>query len=175
LACPLVNVFGPETRSQSGRYTVPCYRVPPNWFAKMLASRIKKPTATKLRSWRASLRSAPNIYLSRQLQDSDRLNNLAQPGERPRGARAGFSRGYTLRSVDIVENLLSRLDRAQWGHTIRIVHRHYRAFLRGRRGATLRKGRSMMGQARQCTCAEGQRTGRSIDRSEPFHGWLLMR
>jgi hypothetical protein len=25
------------------------------------------------------------------------------------------------------------------------------------------------GQARQCTCAEGQRTGRSIDRSEPCH------
>jgi hypothetical protein len=42
-------------------------------------------------------------------------------------------------------------------------------------GQRLRKGRSMMGQARQCTCAEGQRTGRSIDRSEPCHGWLLMR
>ena len=65
-----------------------------------------------------------------------------------------------------------RLDRAQWRHTIRIVHRHCRVFQRGRRGATLRKGRSMMGQARQCTCAEGQRTGRSIDRSEPLHGWL---
>jgi hypothetical protein len=38
-----------------------------------------------------------------------------------------------------------RLDRAQWRHTIRIVHRHYRAFQRGRRGTTLRKGRSMMG------------------------------
>jgi len=33
----------------------------------------------------------------------------------------------------------------------------------------------VMGQARQCTCVEGQRTGRSIDRSEPCHGWLLMR
>jgi hypothetical protein len=29
----------------------------------------------------------------------------------------------------------------------------FSAFQRGRRGATLRKGRSMMGQARQCTCA----------------------
>ena len=65
-----------------------------------------------------------------------------------------------------------RLDRPQWRHTIRIVHRHYRAFQRGRRGATIRKGRSMMGQAPQCTCAEGQRAGRSIDRSEPCHGWL---
>src|SRR5262249_55090743 len=42
-------------------------------------------------------------------------------------------------------------------------------------GQRIRKGRSMMGQARQCTCAEGQRTGRSIDRAEPCHGWLLMR
>src|SRR5262249_8848432 len=66
-----------------------------------------------------------------------------------------------------------RLDRAQWRHTIRIVHRHCRVFQRGRRGATLRKERSMMGQARQCTCAEGQRTGRYIDRYEPCHGWLL--
>ena len=48
-------------------------------------------------------------------------------------------------SVDIVEKVLLRLDRAQWRHTIRIVHRHCRAFQRGRRGATLRKGRSMMG------------------------------
>ena len=63
-------------------------------------------------------------------------------------------------SVDIVEKFLLRLDRAQWRHTIRIVHRHRRAFQRGRRGATLRKGRSMMGQARECTCVEGQRTGR---------------
>ena len=84
-------------------------------------------------------------------------------------------RGYTLRSVDNVEKFSSGLDRTQWRHTLRIVHRHYRAFQCGRRGATLRKGRSMMGQARQCTCAEGQRTGRSIDRSEPCHGWLLMR
>src|SRR5262249_10629085 len=35
-------------------------------------------------------------------------------------------------------------------------------------------GRSMMGQARQCTCAEGQRTGRSIDRSEPC-SWMAPR
>ena len=48
-------------------------------------------------------------------------------------------------SVDIVEKFLSRLDRAQWRHTIRIVHRHCRVFQRGRRGATFRKGRSMMG------------------------------
>jgi hypothetical protein len=89
-------------------------------------------------------------------------------------ARRSF-RNYTLRSVDNVEKFLSGLDRAQWRHTLRIVHRHYRVFQRGRRGATLRKGRSMMGQARQCTCAEGQRTGRSIDRSEPCHGWPLMR
>src|SRR5262249_25044067 len=54
-------------------------------------------------------------------------------------------RGYTLRSVDNVEKFLSGLDRTQWRHTLRIVHRHYRAFQRGRRGATLRKGRSMMG------------------------------
>ena len=59
-------------------------------------------------------------------------------------ARAGIPRGYTLRPVDNVDKFLSGLDRAQWRHTLRIVHRHYRAFQRGRRGATLRKGRSMM-------------------------------
>ena len=64
----------------------------------------------------------------------------------PRGARAGIPRdyGYTLRLVDNVEKSLSGLDRAQWRHTIRIVHRHCRVFQRGRRGATLRKGRSTM-------------------------------
>jgi hypothetical protein len=41
-------------------------------------------------------------------------------------------------SVDSVEKYLSRLDRAQWRHTIRIVHRHCRVFQRGRRGAALR-------------------------------------
>ena len=91
-----------------------------------------------------------------------------------RGAHAGFQRA-THCDKDFSTLSTERVDRAQWRHTIRIVHRHRRAFQRGRRGATLRKGRSMMGQARQCTCAEGQRTGRSIDRSEPCHGWLLMR
>jgi hypothetical protein len=89
-------------------------------------------------------------------------------------ARAGFQ-GATHCDKDFSTLSTERVDRAQWRHTIRIVHRHRRAFQRGRRGATLRKGRSMMGQARQCTCAEGQRTGRAIDRSEPCHGWLLMR
>jgi hypothetical protein len=82
--------------------------------------------------------------------------------------------GYTLRQ-NFSTLSTEQLDRAQWRHTIRIVHRHCRAFQRGRCGATLRKGRPMMGQERQCTCAEGQRTGRSIDRAEPCHGWLLMR
>jgi hypothetical protein len=63
----------------------------------------------------------------------------------PRGARAGIPRGYTLRPVDNVDKFLSGLDRAQWRHTLGIVHRHYRAFQRGRCGATLRKGRSTMG------------------------------
>ena len=63
----------------------------------------------------------------------------------PRGARAGIPRGYTLRPVDNVERFLLGLDHAQWRHTLGIVHRHYRAFQRGRRGATLRKGRSTMG------------------------------
>src|ERR1700751_4515123 len=65
----------------------------------------------------------------------------------PRGARAGIPRGYTLRPVDNIDKFLSGLDRAQWRHTLLIVHRHYRAFQRGRRGATLRKGRSMMGSS----------------------------
>jgi hypothetical protein len=91
-----------------------------------------------------------------------------------RGARAGLQ-GATHCDKNFWTLSTERLDRAQWSYTIRIVHRHCRVFQRGRRGATLRKGRSMMGQAWQCTCAEGQRTGRSIDRSEPCHGWLLMR
>ena len=90
------------------------------------------------------------------------------------GARAGFQGATTLRQKFSTLST-ERLDRAQSRHTIRIVHRHRRVFQRGRCGATLRKGRSMIGQAPQCTCAEGQRTGRSIDRSEPCHGWLLMR
>ena len=53
----------------------------------------------------------------------------------------------TLRPVDNVERFLSGLDHAQWRHTLGIVHRHYRAFQRGRRGATLRKGRSTMGSS----------------------------
>ena len=42
-------------------------------------------------------------------------------------------------------------------------------------GQRFERGVPRWGQARQCTCAEGQRTGRSIDRSESCHGWLLMR
>src|SRR5262249_43204335 len=76
---------------------------------------------------------------------------LGRPLRMPVTSRAAlvpeFQGAYTLRSVDNVEKLLSGLDRTQWRHTLRIVHRHYRAFQRGRRGATLRKGRSMMGQA----------------------------
>ena len=45
--------------------------------------------------------------------------------------------GVAAAAVDIVEKFLLRLDRAQWRHTIRIVHRHCRAFQRGRRGATV--------------------------------------
>src|SRR5262249_21228433 len=57
---------------------------------------------------------------------------------------SGMPRHQPRRFVDNGEKSLSQLDRAQWRHTIRIVHRHYRAFQRGRRGATLRKGRSMI-------------------------------
>ena len=117
-----------------------------------------------------ALQRAPNA-----LQNGTSL--LGRPPGMPvtsRGARARFQ-GATHCDKDFSTLSTERVDRAQWRHTIRIVHRHRRAFQRGRRGATLRKGRSMMGQARQCTCAEGQRTGRAIDRSEPCHGWLLMR
>jgi hypothetical protein len=117
-----------------------------------------------------ALQRAPNA-----LQNGTSL--LGRPPGMPvtsRGAHAGFQMA-THCDKDFSTLSTERVDRAHWRHTIRIVHRHRRAFQRGRRGATLRKGRSMMGQARQCTCAEGQRTGRSIDRSEPCHGWLLMR
>jgi hypothetical protein len=63
------------------------------------------------------------------------------------GPRFSVHTGYTLRPVDNVERFLSGLDHAQWRHTLGIVHRHYRAFQRGRRGATLRKGRSTMGSS----------------------------
>ena len=122
------------------------------------------------RSRNPALQRTPNA-----LQNGTSL--LGRPPGMPvtsRGARAGFQ-GATHCDKDFSTLSTERVDRAQWRHTIRIVHRHRRAFQRGRRGATLRKGRSMMGQARQCTCAEGQRTGRAIDRSEPCHGWLLMR
>ena len=122
------------------------------------------------RSRNPALQRAPNA-----LQNGTSL--LGRPPMMPVTSRAALvpELGYTLRPVDNVHKFLSGLDRAQWRHTLGIVHRHRRAFQRGRRGATLRKGRSMMGQARQCTCAEGQRTGRAIDRSEPCHGWPLMR
>jgi len=84
------------------------------------------------------------------------------------------SYGFTESDLDreiFIADLFSR-ERASLREIIAILRETFQC---GRRGATLRKGRSMMGQARQCTCAEGQRTGRSIDRSEPCHGWLLMR
>ena len=58
--CHLINVFGPQTRSQSGRYTVLCYRVPSNWFAKMLAADSRPAAAGEMNEGPRSPDAAPH-------------------------------------------------------------------------------------------------------------------
>jgi hypothetical protein len=67
-----------------------------------------------------------------------RAPSIHDPLRSKAGSKSRSAANPDTPSVDIVEKYLSRLDRARWRHTIRIVHRHCRVFQRGRRGATLR-------------------------------------